>query len=45
MAGGHGLFSIRERLGDLGGDVTIETRPGHGCRVRLNVPLTKGGTG
>ncbi len=34
-----GLFSIRERLRDLGGTVEIESAPGAGCRVILGVPL------
>jgi len=38
---GFGLFSIRERLGDLGGEVAIASRPGAGCRVTLRVPLPR----
>ena len=38
----YGLFSIRERMADLGGSLEIETSPGEGCRVALNVPLEKG---
>ncbi len=36
---GFGLFSIRERLTALGGDVTIDTAPGKGTRVEMEVPL------
>jgi len=36
---GFGLFSIRERFRDLGGRVTLDTAPGSGCRVVLEVPL------
>ena len=38
----YGLFSIQERMADLGGSFEIETSPGEGCRVALNVPLEKG---
>jgi signal transduction histidine kinase len=37
-AGGFGLFSIRERIGHLGGEVTIESSAGKGTRVCLTVP-------
>jgi signal transduction histidine kinase len=37
--GGFGLFSIRERMIDLGGSVEIVSAPGQGCRVTLIVPL------
>lgn len=37
-AGGFGLFSIRERIGHLGGHVTIESSPGKGTRIRISVP-------
>ena len=37
-AGGFGLFSIRERIGHLGGHMTIESRPGKGTRIRISVP-------
>ena len=36
---GFGLFSIRERLGHLGGHVTIEPLPQRGTRVCLIAPL------
>src|SRR6185295_9977657 len=35
---GWGLFSLRERLTLLGGRVDIDSRPGHGTRVRLLAP-------
>ena len=38
-AGGFGLFSIRERLKHLGGQVDIESALGQGARVTLTVPL------
>jgi signal transduction histidine kinase len=39
VASGFGLFSIRERVGHLGGSVDIESSPGHGTRVHLVVPV------
>lgn len=38
--GGFGLFSIRERLGQLGGWLLEESRPEQGTRMTLFVPLT-----
>jgi PAS domain S-box-containing protein len=37
--GGLGLFSIRERLGLIGGRVEIDSTPGQGSRIRLVVPF------
>ena len=37
--GGFGLFSIRERLHYLGGQVQVESAKGHGTRITLIVPL------
>jgi signal transduction histidine kinase len=37
----YGLFSIQERMADLGGSFEIETSPGKGCKVFLNVPVEK----
>ncbi|MBW1799599.1 MAG: sensor histidine kinase [Deltaproteobacteria bacterium] len=39
QAGGFGLFSIRERMTDLGGSFDIRSEPGSGCKAILNVPL------
>lgn len=36
---GFGLFSIRERCGDLGGRFEVVSAPGKGCRAMLTVPL------
>lgn len=36
---GLGLFSIRERIGLLGGRMDIESEPGQGSRVTLRLPL------
>ncbi len=38
-SGGFGLFSIRERLHHLGGDVMVESTMGSGTRVVLTVPV------
>ncbi|MHC4644992.1 MAG: PAS domain S-box protein [Planctomycetota bacterium] len=35
---GFGLFSIRERLGHIGGRLEVESRPNHGTRVTLVAP-------
>ena len=37
--GGCGLFSIRERLEQFGGQLEIESAPGQGCRVTVTAPL------
>jgi signal transduction histidine kinase len=37
--GGFGLFSIRERLEQLGGKLDIESAPGRGCTAIITVPL------
>jgi signal transduction histidine kinase len=39
---GFGLFSIQERMADLGGSFDIQSEPGKGCRVTLTVPVEKG---
>jgi PAS domain S-box-containing protein len=38
-SGGFGLFSIRERLGHMGGHFDIESKLGRGTRVTLSAPL------
>jgi signal transduction histidine kinase/ActR/RegA family two-component response regulator len=38
--GGFGLFSLCERLGMLGGGITIDSSPGCGCRIVLFAPLS-----
>jgi signal transduction histidine kinase len=39
---GFGLFSVQERMADLGGRCDILSAPGKGCRAILAVPLEKG---
>jgi PAS domain S-box-containing protein len=36
-----GLFSIRERLAYVDGRMDVDSRPGHGTRVTLTVPMSK----
>jgi signal transduction histidine kinase len=39
VTGGVGFTSMRDRVAAVGGEVTIESRPGHGTRVRASIPL------
>ncbi|MGE0387869.1 MAG: PAS domain S-box protein [Gammaproteobacteria bacterium] len=34
----YGLFHLRDRIGFLGGDVTVDSRSGRGTRVRIRIP-------
>jgi signal transduction histidine kinase len=43
--GGFGLFSVRERMSDLGGQLEVESAPGKGCRATLVLPLGSGTLG
>lgn len=36
---GAGLFTIKERIKLVGGHCKIDSRPGHGTRITVNVPL------
>ncbi|MGB5423888.1 MAG: ATP-binding protein, partial [Desulfobacterales bacterium] len=40
--GGFGLFSIQERMTNMGGAFDIQSEPGKGCRVVLRVPVAEG---
>ena len=40
--GGFGLFSIQERMTNMGGVFDIQSEPGKGCRVVLTVPVGEG---
>ncbi len=40
--GGFGLFSIHERMADLGGSLEIISRTGSGCTAIISVPLDSG---
>ena len=35
----YGLFSIQERMSDLGGSMTIDSKPGIGTEVKLMIPI------
>ena len=37
-----GLFLLRERLSWIGGKVSIDSNPGAGCKVELNLPIETG---
>ena len=37
--GGFGLFSIQERMTNMGGTFDIQSEPGKGCRVVLSLPV------
>ena len=38
-AGGQGRQNMTDRLGAVGGALTVDTGPGRGTRVRAEVPL------
>lgn len=38
---GFGLFSIRERLRPFGGQLEVQSQPGHGTQVIMTVPLAE----
>jgi len=43
-ANGHfGLFSINERLTDLGGELSINSSPNNGCTVVMKLPIAERG--
>jgi PAS domain S-box-containing protein len=42
MRRGLGLASIRERVGLLGGSVRLETAPGDGVTLKIELPLVRG---
>jgi PAS domain S-box-containing protein len=44
-AGGYGLFSIRERLTHMGGQLQIDSAKGRGTRIELRTPLFVPGPG
>jgi signal transduction histidine kinase len=40
---GHGLASMRARAARLGGDLRIQSEPGQGTRLTLDLPLRRPG--
>jgi signal transduction histidine kinase len=36
---GHGLENMRARSRHLGGNLVVDSRPGHGCRLELRFPI------
>ena len=40
-SGGYGLFSVRERIGYIGGELHIDSSPGNGTVVVLSLPLER----
>lgn len=35
---GSGLFALRERIAHVGGNIEIQSQPGHGTRIQLSAP-------
>ncbi len=38
---GHGYVNMSDRVGAIGGSVTIESEPGHGTRVCGRIPMAR----
>jgi signal transduction histidine kinase len=38
--GGFGLTSMRRRAAEAGGELDLNSRPGHGCWIRVTVPTS-----
>lgn len=36
---GFGLFSLRERLASMGGELNIDSAPSHGARITVSLPM------
>ncbi len=39
--GGRGIANMKKRAAEIGGNVTIDSAPGEGTRIRLMIPLKK----
>ena len=39
QSGGNGIFNMRKRAAEMGGDISIASVPGRGTTVRLTLPL------
>jgi signal transduction histidine kinase len=44
LADNFDLFSIHERMMEMGGALQIESEPGKGCRAMLRLPLKESAT-
>jgi len=42
-SGGFGLWSIADRVGEVGGEFNVETAPGRGTSIQIKVPLRQPG--
>jgi len=40
---GHGFVNMRDRVGAIGGSITVESAPGEGTRITGRIPLTPAG--
>jgi signal transduction histidine kinase len=40
---GYGLFSVQERVSDMGGTMTIDSKLGEGTKIYISVPLKEKG--
>lgn len=43
QAKGIGLIGIEERVAEMGGTLTLDSKPGAGTRIRISIPLPNGG--
>ena len=41
VQGGLGLASMRERVQLVGGELTLQSQPGHGTRIIVRTPITE----
>jgi signal transduction histidine kinase len=37
---GHGFVNMSDRVGAIGGTITVESSPGRGTRISGRIPLT-----
>jgi sensor histidine kinase regulating citrate/malate metabolism len=43
--GGYGLRAMRQRVGQIGGTVILESTPGQGTTLAIQIPIADGGDG
>ena len=41
----YGLKTMRERAAEIGAHIEIQSEPGKGTRIKLNIPIMEGGSG